>query len=65
MENCSALPRARVDANWHLNGQLAYPILLEGILGELHKAYSLAGRAKICYTCLKESAIIGESTWAS
>ena len=47
--------------NWNLNGQLAYPTLLEGKPGELHVAYSWAGRAAIRYVCLEESAIIGES----
>ena len=49
--------------NWNLNGQLAYPTLLEGNPGELHVAYSWAGRAVIRYVCLEESAIIGESAW--
>lgn len=50
-------------ANWHLNGQLAYPTLLEGKPGELHLAYSWAGRAAIRYVCLDESSIIGDSVW--
>ena len=29
--------------NWDLNGQLAYPTLIEGLPGELHVAYSWAG----------------------
>lgn len=50
--------------NWHLNGQLAYPTLLEGNPGELHLAYSWAGREAIRYVCLEESTIIGESIWS-
>lgn len=46
-------------ANWSLNGQLAYPTLLEGLPGELHLAYSWAGRAAIRYLCLQESQILG------
>lgn len=45
--------------NWQLNGQLAYPTLLEGQPGELHIAYSWAGRSSIRYVCLNESDIIG------
>ena len=51
-------------ANWHLNGQLAYPTILEGNPGELHLAYSWGSRAAIRYVCLKESEIIGKSSWA-
>lgn len=51
------------ETNWHLNGQLAYPTLLEGNPGELHLAYSWAGRSAIRYVCLEESTIIGESNW--
>lgn len=47
-------------ANWQLNGQLAYPTMLEGQPGELHVAYSWAGRAAIRYVCLEESSITGE-----
>jgi len=46
-------------ANWGLNGQLAYPTLLEGQPGELHIAYSWAGRAAIRYLCLQEEEILG------
>ena len=45
-------------ANWHLNGQLAYPTLSEGNPGELHLAYSWAGRTAIRYVFLNESDII-------
>jgi predicted neuraminidase len=46
-------------ANWSLNGQLAYPTILEGQPGELHIAYSWAGRAAIRYLCLEEGEILG------
>jgi predicted neuraminidase len=46
-------------ANWQLNGQLAYPTLIEGQPGELHIAYSWAGRAAIRYLCLQEDEILG------
>ena len=46
-------------ANWSLNGQLAYPSILEGQPGELHIAYSWAGRAAIRYLCLQEVEILG------
>lgn len=45
--------------NWTLNGQLAYPTLVEGRPGELHVAYSWAGRQAIRYVCLHESEILG------
>ncbi|KZR73248.1 exo-alpha-sialidase [Prochlorococcus marinus] len=45
--------------NWTLNGQLAYPTILEGQAGELHIAYSWAGREAIRYLCLREEDIIG------
>ena len=45
--------------NWNLNGQLAYPCLLEGHSGELHIAYSWAGRTAIRYVFLQEIDIIG------
>lgn len=48
-------------ANWTLNGQLAYPTLLEGAAGDLHLAYSWAGREAIRYVCLKEHEILGKS----
>lgn len=48
-------------ANWHCNGQLAYPTILEGNPGELHIAYSWAGRAAIRYLCLHEEEILGSS----
>jgi len=50
-------------ANWQLNGQLAYPSLLEGQPGELHVAYSWGGRAAIRYVCMNESDITGEMAW--
>jgi predicted neuraminidase len=50
-------------ANWHLNGQLAYPSLIEGRPGELHLAYSWGGRAAIRYVCLEEATITGEAVW--
>jgi predicted neuraminidase len=46
-------------ANWMANGQLAYPSLLEGRPGELHIAYSWAGRQAIRYLCLQEEEILG------
>jgi len=46
-------------ANWHLNGQLAYPSLIEGKPGELHVAYSWSGRAAIKYVCLGVDEVIG------
>ena len=45
--------------NWTLNGQLAYPSMVEGQPGELHIAYSWAGRNAIRYMCLQENDIIG------
>ena len=48
--------------NWQLNGQLAYPSLVEGYPGDLHIAYSWAGRRAIRYLYLKEENIIGYST---
>ena len=48
-------------ANWSLNGQLAYPTVLEGLPGELHLAYSWAGRAAIRYVCLQEAEILGRT----
>ncbi len=45
--------------NWTFNGQLAYPCILEGEPGELHIAYSWAGREAIRYVCLREDDIIG------
>ena len=47
------------EANWFLNGQLAYPSILEGLPGELHIAYSWAGREAIRYLCLMEEQILG------
>lgn len=47
-------------ANWHLNGQLAYPTILEGLPGELHIAYSWAGRAAIRYVCIHEDQVMGD-----
>lgn len=46
-------------ANWHANGALAYPTILEGNPGELHIAYSWGGRAAIRYLCLAEQEILG------
>jgi len=48
------------DQNWMLNGQLAYPSLLEGRPGELHLAYSWGGRQAIRYMCIDEQQVIGE-----
>ena len=45
--------------NWDLNGQLAYPTLIEGLPGELHVAYSWAGRQTIRYVALRELEVIG------
>ena len=45
--------------NWGLNGQLAYPSILEGHPGDLHLAYSWAGRQAIRYLCLTEQDILG------
>ena len=47
------------EANWQLNGALAYPTILEGLPGELHIAYSWAGRQAIRYICLLEVDILG------
>ncbi len=46
--------------NWTINGQLAYPTLIEGQPGELHVAYSWGGRQAIRYVCLKEIDILGD-----
>lgn len=46
-------------ANWIANGQLAYPTIVEGVPGQLHIAYSWAGRAAIRYLCLHEDEILG------
>lgn len=46
-------------ANWHQNGQLAYPTLIEGQPGELHLAYSWGGRSAIKYVCLTVAEVIG------
>lgn len=48
-------------ANWHLNGQLAYPTLIEGNPGELHVAYSWGARAAIKYVCLHVDEVVGHS----
>ena len=45
--------------NWDLNGQLAYLTLIEGQPGELHVAYSWAGRQAIRYVTLREQEVIG------
>ena len=47
--------------NWTLNGQLAYPSMVEGLPGELHVTYSWAGREAIRYVCLTEDDILGVS----
>ena len=47
------------EANWHLNGQLAYPSIVEGEPGELHIAYSWGNRAAIRYVCLGLGDIVG------
>ena len=47
------------NANWFLNGRLAYPSILEGYPGELHIAYFWAGRQAIRYLCLLEEQILG------
>jgi predicted neuraminidase len=46
-------------ANWFLNGQLAYPSLVEGLPGELHIAYSWGNRAAIRYVSLHEQNVLG------
>ena len=46
-------------ASLFLNGQLAYPSILEGLPGELHIAYSWAGREAIRYVCILEEQILG------
>ncbi|WP_115024760.1 exo-alpha-sialidase [Synechococcus sp. UW69] len=51
--------------NWDLNGQLAYPTLIEGRPGELHVAYSWAGRQAIRYVTLRELEVIGYALDAS
>ena len=51
--------------NWDLNGQLAYPTLIEGRPGELHAAYSWAGRQAIRYVTLRELEVIGYDPDAS
>ncbi len=51
--------------NWDLNGQLAYPTLIEGRPGELHVAYSWAGRQAIRYVTLRELEVIGYDPEAS
>ncbi len=48
-------------ANWHLNGQMAYPTIIEGNPGELHVAYSWGARAAIKYVCLSIEDVIGQS----
>ena len=45
--------------NWDLNGQLAYPSLIEGCDGDLHIAYSWASRQAIRYVTFREKEIIG------
>lgn len=47
------------EANWFCNGALAYPTLVEGLPGDLHIAYSWAGRAAIRYLCLREEQVLG------
>lgn len=46
-------------ANYSLNGQLAYPCIVEGVPGELHIAYSWGGRLAIRYLAIQESDIVG------
>ncbi len=47
------------EANWHLNGQLAYPSIVEGPPGTLHLAYSWGNQAAIRYVCLVLQDITG------
>lgn len=47
------------EANWHLNGQLAYPSMVEGLPGELHLAYSWGSQVAIRYLCLRVQDITG------
>ena len=47
------------DANWFLNGQLAYPSILEGSPVELQIAYSWADHQAITHLCLMEDQILG------
>jgi predicted neuraminidase len=46
-------------ANWYLNGQLAYPSVVEGLPGELHIAYSWGNRAAIRYVMINEHNVLG------
>ena len=46
--------------NWHMNGQLAYPSMVEGLPGSLHIAYSWGGRAAIRYCCINIGEIVGQ-----
>jgi predicted neuraminidase len=46
-------------ANWFLNGQLAYPSIVEGLPGELHIAYSWGNRAAIRYVMINEHNVLG------
>ena len=48
-------------ANWHLNGQLAYPSIIEGNPEELHIAYSWGARLAIKYVCISVADIVGYS----
>lgn len=48
-------------ANWHFNGQMAYPTMIEGQPGVLHVAYSWGARAAIKYVCLTVGEVIGQS----
>ena len=46
-------------ANWHLNGQLAYPSILEGPPGIIHTAYSWGSRMAIKYSSFNLNEITG------
>lgn len=48
------------EANWHLNMQLAYPSIVEGIDDEIHLAYSWGNRAAIRHMCLHVRDLIGK-----
>lgn len=48
------------EANWHLNMQVAYPSIIEGLPDELHLAYSWGNRAAIRYMCINLSDVTGQ-----
>lgn len=48
-------------ANWHWNGQLAYPSIVEGEEGEIHLAYSWGNRAAIRHVSLHVNDLVGNS----